>query len=334
MSRFGFVMLVLVLGGCQAGQTEQGTDYNPPDSRNDSTLRVAVIPKGTSHEFWRSVHAGAQRAAEELDGVEIIWKGPQMESDTAGQISVVKNFITRRVDGICLAPTHSEALVDVVIEANDENIPVVILDSGLGQGAEYVSYVATDNFNGGQLAARHLADALQGSGDVILLRYRAGSESTEQREAGFLDAISEYPDINVLSSDQYGEATTESAMKKAQALLIKYQDQVDGIFSVCEPNANGTLEAIEQTGMATKIRFMAFDPSEGLINGLTQDKVTGIVLQDPVAMGYESVKAVVAHLRGEQVPGVISTGEYVATKENMSQEPIVRLLNAVQFGEE
>ena len=332
VNRIGIVALLLAFGfavGCQ-----QDSSSNNAGSGSQKTLRIAVIPKATNHEFWNAVHAGAHRAAQELDDVEIIWKGPQTEADTTGQISVVKNFITKRVDGICLAPTHSEALVDATVEANDEQIPVVIFDSGLGKGAEFISYVATDNFAGGKLAGKTLADSLGGKGDVILLRYRAGSESTEQREEGFLAALKEYPDINILSSDQYGEATTESAMKKAQSLLLKYQDEVDGIFAVCEPNANGTLEAIRQSGMAGKVNFVAFDPSDGLIKGLEDGTVTGIILQDPVSMGYLSVKTIVAHLRGTKVDSVVSTGEHVATKENMSDEKIQKLLDPVQFGEE
>ena len=322
-------VLLIAAAGCQPSQT--ATDGGgTPGAGSDKTLRIAVIPKGTSHEHWQCVHEGAKRAAAELDNVEVIWKGPQTEADTAGQISVVKNFITKRVDGICLAPTHSEALVDVVVEANDENIPVVILDSGLGEGGQFVSYVATDNFNGGKLAGHRMAETLNSQGDVILLRYRAGSESTEQREAGFLEAMKEYPNINILSSDQYGEATTESAMKKAQSLLLKYQDQVDGIFAVCEPNANGTLEALQQAGLAGKVKFVAFDPSEGLVNGLRDDTVVGIIVQDPITMGYESVKAIVAHLRGEKVPSTIPTGEYVATKENMSDAKMHQLLNPLR----
>ncbi len=319
MSRLGILLLTAALVGCTASQ-----NANLP-APSTQTLRIAVIPKSTGHEHWQAVHKGAQRAADELD-VEIIWKGPQSESDTAGQIGIVKNFITKRVDGICLAPTQSEALVDAVIEANDEGIPVVVFDSGLGAGAEIISYVATDNFNGGKLAAHRLAEAIDEKGDVILLRYRAGSESTEQREAGFLEALQAYPNINLLSSDQYGEASTESAMKKALSLLLKYQDNVDGIFAVCEPNANGTLEALEQSGLAGKVQFVAFDPSDGLVSGLQEDKVAGIVLQDPVTMGYQSVKTIVAHLRGEEVEEVISTGEYVATKENLDESPIDRLV--------
>lgn len=289
-------------------------------------LRIAVIPKGTSHQFWMSVWAGAEAAAKELGDVEILWKGPETEADTAGQIAVMKNFITGQVDGICLAPNHSQALIDVVVEANAEGIPVVIYDSGLGKGAEYVSYVATDNYRGGQLAGERMAEALEHSGKVILLRYKEGSESTEQREQGFLDALAKEPDIEVISSDQYAGTTTQEAMEKATQLLNKYRDQASGIFAVCEPNCNGVLEALVQTGLSGKVKFVAFDPSDRLIAGLDNGSVSGILLQDPFEMGRQSVLAIVQQIRGEQPEKKINTGEYVATPENASKPPIDRLL--------
>ena len=213
-------------------------------------LRIGVIPKGTSHQFWRSVHAGAEAAAKELGDVEVLWKGPETEADTIGQISVVKNFITNDVDGIVLAPNHSQALVDVVEEAKAEKIPVVIFDSGLAAGTEVTSYVATDNLRGGQMAGKALADAMGHKGGVVMLRYKEGSESTEQREKGFLDAMKAEPNIKVLSSDQYAGTTTESALEAATNVLNKYRDEITGIFAVCEPYCNGTLEALVLTGMA------------------------------------------------------------------------------------
>lgn len=311
--------MILIQVGCGSSGSATKSD--------DGALRIAVIPKGTSHEFWKSVHAGAKKAAEELGDVEIIWKGPETENDTQGQIAVVQNFITSRVDGICLAPNHSKALVDAVAEANAEGIPIVVFDSGLADGAEIVSYVATDNYKGGVLAGERLIEALGGKGDVILLRYKEGSESTEQREKGFLAAMEKADGINVLSSDQYAGTSTQDAMAMATQLLNKYRDEVDGIFAVCEPNCNGTLEALEQTGLSKKVKFVAFDPSDRLINGMQAGTVAGIMLQDPFEMGRQSVIAAVSKIRGEEVEPVISTGEYVATKENQDSDPFPRLLN-------
>lgn len=323
-------LVALLLGLSTLSACKPTADSAANASADGKTLRIAVVPKGTSHQFWLSVWAGAKAAAAEVSQsagpVEILWKGPETEADTAGQIAVVKNFITSQVDGICLAPNHSQALLDVVVEANAEEIPVVIFDSGLAPGADYVSYVATDNYRGGVLAGERLAEAIQHQGQVILLRYKEGSESTEQREQGFLDAMRKEANIEVISSDQYAGTTTQEAMDKAIQLLNKYRDQVDGIFAVCEPNCNGTLEALVQTGLAGKVKFVAFDPSDRLIAGLADDSVSGILLQDPYEMGRQSVLSIVAHVQGKPVEKQINTGEYVATKENERTPPYDRLL--------
>ncbi|MEZ6045408.1 MAG: substrate-binding domain-containing protein [Planctomycetaceae bacterium] len=327
MKRFVLTLILLALVGCNSADNSTSEST----SSGDKSYRIAVIPKGTTHEFWKSVHYGAEQAAKEYGNVEIQWKGPQLENDREGQISVVQNFIGN-VDGIVLAPLDSQALVEYVNEAVDENIPVVIFDSGLDDTSNIVSYVATDNYNGGVMAARRMGELLEGKGDVILLRYNPGSESTGQREEGFLDTLKkEFPDINILSSDQYSGTTPQSSLAKATQLLDSYKDEVDGVFAVCEPNAAGTLQALRELELAEKVKFVAFDPNTDLVNGLSEGTVHGIVLQDPVTMGYKAVKAMMEHIEGKEVEKRISTGENVATKENMEEEQMKKLLEPPQF---
>ncbi|GIW97111.1 MAG: hypothetical protein KatS3mg111_0444 [Pirellulaceae bacterium] len=321
----GIAVLTLLTGGCRS-DSEQGMEAGAGGGGKEQKLRIAVIPKGTSHEFWKSVHYGAQQAADELGNVEIIWRGPVVESDTGSQIEVVKSMITLGVDGIALAPNQKGGLVDAVSEAIDEGIPVVIFDSGLAPGPQIVSYVATDNYRGGQLAADALAKAIGEEGNVILLRYLAGSESTEQREQGFLDGIKKYPNIKVVSADQRGGDNATASKEKVTQLLQLYGQDLDGIFAVCEPNANGTLEALRNAGLNGKVEFIAFDPSDALIEGLKDGSCAGIVLQDPVQMGYLSVKTLVEAIGGKEAPPFISTGEYLATQENMNEPRIAELL--------
>ena len=317
----------LVVVGCtsEPKSTSESTATGTKTS-GEKALRIAVIPKGTSHEFWKSVHFGAKKAADEIGNIEVIWRGPVVESDTQSQIEVVKNMITKQVDGIVLAPNQKGGLVDAVDEAITEGIPVVIFDSGLDEGPEIVSYVATDNYKGGQLAAKEMAKAIGNKGNVILLRYLAGSESTERREEGFLDGLKEFPDITVVSSDQRGGDKTTKAKEKVDQLLQIHGDDLNGIFAVCEPNANGTLEALRNAGVNKKVQLIAFDPSDALIEALEDGSCSGIVLQDPVQMGYQAVKTLVASMEGETVESFISTGEYVATPENMNEPNIQQLL--------
>ncbi len=315
---------ILPMGIIPGGQSE--IPVAPPK------YTFAVIPKGTTHEFWKSVHAGAENAAKELGDVKILWKGPLLENDRDGQISVVQDFVTKKVDGIILAPLDKQALVDAVKDAQAANIPVLIFDSALQDESITISYVATDNFKGGQLAGQRLGESMGGKGSVIMLRYYTGSESTEQREDGFLEAIKTgFPNIKVLSSSEYAGTTPESSLDKATQVLTKYKAEVNGIFAVCEPNAAGVLKALEQSELAGKVKFVAFDPNQELIQGMADGKVHGIVLQDPVTMGYESVKRMAAHLKGEKIDKRIGTGEYVATPENMTTPEMDKLLKPQQF---
>jgi ribose transport system substrate-binding protein len=339
------LLVALLLCGCPAARTPAppATNVTPPATSTASVgdaqptgkvWQIAVIPKGTTHEFWKSVHAGAARAAKELGNVEILWKGPLGESDTDGQISVVQDFITRHVDGIVLAPNDSQSLVAAVADAKAEGIPTVIFDSGLDNAELTVSYVATDNYLGGALAARRLAEVLDKRGNVVLMRYKQGSESTEQREAGFLETLAkEFPEINVLSSNQYAGTTPEESLDKSQQVLITHRGEVDGVFTVCEPNGTGMLGALETEDPSGRIKFVTFDPSPRMIESMRQGRIHGIVLQDPVTMGYEAVKAMVAHLEGKPVEKRIDTGEYVATPENMQEPDMARLLSPEQFAD-
>ena len=171
----------------------------------------------------------------------------------------------------------------------------------------------------------------QGPG-VILMRYNPGSQSTEQREQGFLETLAkEFPQVNVISSDQYAGTTPEGALDKATDLLNKYGERAAGMFAVCEPNAAGLLGALENTKSASKVKAVVFDPNRTLINGLADGKLDGIVLQDPVGMGYQAVNTMLAHLKGEKVEKRIVTGVYVATRENMNEPQMKKLLEPAQF---
>jgi ribose transport system substrate-binding protein len=296
------------------------------DAQQESAkkIQIAVIPKGTTHEFWKSIHAGAVKASREL-GVDVIWKGPQKEDDRAQQIMVVEDFINRGVDGIVLAPLDDRALCRPVQDAASENIPVVIIDSAL-QGEDYISFVATDNTKGGVIAAKRMGELLGGKGDIFLIRYQEGSASTTKRENGFLDTItSEFPDISLLVQDQHTGATTETAYQLAENLLGRFPD-VDGIFCPNESSTFGTLRALQESGLAGKVKFVGFDSSPKLIKALREGHIHGLVLQNPMKMGYLGVVQMALHLKGQKIENRIDTGVYLATRENMENPEIKNLL--------
>jgi ribose transport system substrate-binding protein len=296
---------------------------------SNKTRVVAVIPKGTTHEFWKSIHAGALKAGRE-EGFEIIWKGPLKEDDRNAQIEVVEDMISRGVDGIVLAPLDDKALSRPVRDAAASDIPAVIIDSDL-EGKDHVSFVATDNFVGGQRGGRALAGKINGKGKVVMLRYQEGSASTMNRERGFLEAMKEYPEISVVSQNQYGGATTESAYRASENLLAPFKKQegldIDGVFCPNESTTFGMLRALQSAGLAGRVAFVGFDSSEKLVQALAAGEIHGLVLQDPVNMGYMGVKTLARHLRGEPVEERIDTGSVIATLENMDSPEISALLH-------
>jgi ribose transport system substrate-binding protein len=226
--------------------TSQDSSAGGPKAKK---WRVMVIPKGTTHEFWQTIHAGAVKAADELGNVELIWQGPLKEDERSDQIKLVQNAIAVGVDGIVLAPLDAKALVDPVEQAIAKNIPVVVIDSSL-ESTKIVSYVATDNYNGGALAARRLGDLLKGQGRIILLRYAVGSASTEQRERGFTETLEkEFPKITYLSKDEYAGATSDLAQQKSQNLVTRFRGQIDGVFCPNESSTLGMLRALEGAGL-------------------------------------------------------------------------------------
>ena len=311
------LLLAVLLCLCSACTEKQGDE-------NDA-LQIAVIPKGTSHQFWKSIHAGANKAGSEL-GAEIIWQGPQKEDDRQMQIQVVQNFISRNVDAIVLAPLDSRSLVKPVEAAIRRGIPVVIIDSGL-DSEEISSFVATDNLAGGALAADHMNELLGGQGRVIVLRYQEGSASTTNREEGFLERIREVaPGIEIVVDNQYAGATIEKAFQVSQNLLNRYGD-IDGIFCPNESTVQGMLRALQTAGKAGEVQLVGFDSSESLVEGMRDGDIQGLVLQDPFFMAYQGVQTAVQVIQGEQVEALQNTRVRLITPENIDSAESQELLN-------
>jgi ribose transport system substrate-binding protein len=296
----------------------------------EKAYTIAVVPKGTTHEFWKSINAGAFKARDELATqgikVNVIWKGPLREDDRDQQIQTVENFVTRRVNGIVLAPLDSQALVRPVTTAVQNKVPVVIIDSGL-KTDKYVSFVSTDNFKGGVMAGEHMGKLLNGKGNVILLRYAVGSASTEEREAGFLDALKKFPGIKLISSDQYAGPTRETGYQASQNLMNRFGREVDGVFAPCEPPTIAMAKALRDIGKAGgKVKMIGFDSGSQSVLDLKNGDVQGLVVQNPVYMGYKGVVTLVEHLQGKPVEKRIDTGVVLVTSENMNQADVKDLL--------
>ncbi len=297
----------------------------------EKAFTIAVVPKGTTHEFWKSINAGAVNAQRELTEkgtkVDIIWKGPLREDDRDQQIQVVENFMSRRVSSIVLAPLDYQALVRPAHNAIDSGVPVVVMDSDL-KSDRYVSFVATDNYKGGRMAGQEMGRLLGGKGNVILLRYAVGSASTEAREKGFLDVLkSSFPNIKIISADQHAGATRELAYQASQNLLNRYGREVNGVFCPCEPPTIAMTKALRDLGLGGgKVKMIGFDSGSQSIIDLKNGDLQALVVQNPLLMGYLAVVTSVKNLRGEKVEKRIDTGVELVTRANMDEPKMKELL--------
>jgi len=290
--------------------------------------RIAVIPKGTTHEFWKSVHAGAVKASQDAN-VDIVWKGPLKEDDLKSQIDLVDSFVAQGVTGIVLAPLSDTAMRGSVKASKAAKIPVVIFDSDL-QGDDHASFVATDNDAAGKMAGEEMARLLGGKGNVVVLRYQEGSASTAHREQGFLDAIKAHPGVTVVSANQYAGATTESAFATSESLLAAQKAGSGGVAGVFAPNESttfGMLLALRKAGLAGKVHLVGFDASSKLVDALGTGEIDALVVQDPFRIGELAVKTMAQVLRGEAVDKRIDTGAKLVTKANLAQPEIATLLH-------
>ncbi|MDX9971938.1 MAG: ABC transporter substrate-binding protein [FCB group bacterium] len=286
-------------------------------------LTIAVIPKGLVHQFWLTVHSGAEEAGRDL-GAAILWRGPEAETEVMKQIDIIDDMITRGVDGIVLAACDTNALIDPVKRAVDAGIPVVTIDSGVESDLP-VSFVATDNLKGAQMAADKLAELIGGKGVVGQIPFVPGAATSQLREKGFLDGMAKHPEITVLPP-QYSMSDVAKGMSVTQDLMTAHPEMV-GIFGANESSAMGAVQAIEAAGKKGQIKLVAFDAAQEELDALERGTIQALIVQNPFQMGYQGVKAVIDKIKGKDVPKQIDTGVTVITAENLESPEVRKLLN-------
>src|SRR5437879_512171 len=197
---------------------------------------IAVVPKGTSHLFWQSVQAGAIAAGRDLD-VEVLWNGPSQETEYSRQIQIVDSMVARHVDGLAVAATDKTALSQPIERAAKAGVDTT----------DYLTFVATNNYEGGQMGARKLAELVHGKGKIALLMNAPGSASTMEREKGFEDVIAkDFPEIKIVAR-QFGMSDRAKARDAAENMLAAHDD-LAGMFASAEPSSVGAARAITQRG--------------------------------------------------------------------------------------
>ncbi len=285
--------------------------------------QVAVIPKGTSSVFWQSVHAGALAAGEKYH-LRIIWDAPPQETDYSRQIEILDSMIARHLDGIAIAASERDALNHSLDRAAEEHIPVTVFDSGVSS-QNYMTFLATNNFQAGQLGARKLAGLLGGKGEVAEIMHAPGSVSTTERERGFEDVMGrEFPGIHVVAK-QFSMSDRSKAMQVTEDILTAHP-RLDGIFASSEPSSVGGAQALKSRGVAGKIRFVAFDTTQGLVDDLAGGTIDALVAQDPFRIGYEAVETLAQEFSGKHPEKKIELTATVITKGDLARPEIHQLL--------
>ena len=289
--------------------------------KRDQTLRIGVVPKGANHIFWQTVHAGAIKAGREY-GAEIEWNAPTLEIDSSRQIEIVDSMINKQLAGLVLAPVDRKALVAPVERAAAAGMPVAIFDSDIDT-QKRVTFVSTDNREGGRMAARRLAEIIGGKGKVAVIGFMAGSASTMEREEGFVEEIRKYPGIQMLGI-QFGMADRAKSMAVTENLMTAHSDLV-GLFADNESSSSGCVQALKSRNAKT-VKLVAFDASDQLIKDMKDGWIDSLVVQNPFKMGYESTKAVLMKLKGQEPAKQLDSGATLVKATDLDKAEVRQLL--------
>jgi ribose transport system substrate-binding protein len=205
-------------------------------------------------------------------------------------------------------------------------VPTVIVDSALASD-QIVSFVATDNYKGGEMGADALGEAMGGKGKILLLRYAEGSASTTAREQGFLDRREKaWPGLELVSADQYAGATRDTAKRAAENLLNRFGRDLQGMFVVNESSTSGMLLALQDAGLAGKVKFVGFDSNQAFVDAMRKGELHGFVLQNPFRMSGLAVETLIDHLQGKPVQKLVDTGVSVVTPKNLDAPEMQALI--------
>ena len=286
---------------------------------------IVFIPKSNDQVFWHIMRSGVDEALHELGNINLTWRGPAYNDDTDSQIKILRVYTRPDVDAIIIAPTDQTRLVEPILKAVKLGIKVIVVDSAL-DGNYHQNFIATDNYAGGELAAKRLVDTLNHKGNVVLFRTVAGSASTEERAKGFLDYIAKNAPLVKVIADIYGGGSRGKDLRSATTLLQNTK-RIDGIFAVNESASDGVLRALRNTGLAGKIVLVGFDSTDFLIEGLQKQDIDALIIQNPKQMGYLSIKAAAAAI-DQKLSGQrkIYTEAKMVTKDNLQSPEIKQLI--------
>lgn len=282
---------------------------------------VALISKGFQHQFWQSVKAGADKAGADL-GVRITFDGPDNETQVDKQIDMLAAALANKPTAIAIAALDSQAVIPQLKQAQAAKIPVIAFDSGVDSDIP-VTTATTDNKAAAALAADKMGELLGGEGQVAVVGHSQTSLTGIDRRDGFLDELkAKYPNIEVVATE-YGDGDQLKSTEITKAILAANPD-IKGIFGTNEGAAIGVVNGVRE--MKSKVTIIGFDSGKAQKDAIRSGAMAGAITQNPVGIGYETVKAAVAASKGETLPKTIDTGFYWYDKTNIDDPKIAEVL--------
>lgn len=290
----------------------------------EEELYIAMFPKAYIGDFWKSVEAGAVKAAEDF-GVRITFEGPESETDLEGQIQLIENALIKEPDMIAIAPLDSIGNVPIIETASAKGIKVVTFNSKLESDIP-MTHIATDNWAAGEMAGKALGEALQGKGKFAVIGANEAVKNNRDRSDGAAAYIAEhFPEMELISI-QYTDGDMSKALSVSSDLITANPD-IAGFFTNNETTTIAMASVLQEKGLAGKITHVGFDATLQTVGYIEDGTTTAIVTQVPFNMGYMAVEKALAAYKGEELEPVYDTGVALVTIENLNTDEIQDIVN-------
>lgn len=322
----GAVLLLAatVLGGCSSSTSSPSNQgASSGGEKKDEKIYIPIISKGFQHQFWQAVKAGAEKAAKEFS-VEITFEGPETEAQVDKQIEMLQAALDKKPNAIGFAALDSQAAIPLLKKAQENKIPVIAFDSGVDSDIPLAT-AATDNKAAAGLAADKMAELIGKKGKIALIVHDQTSRTGIDRRDGFVNRIKEkYPDIKIVDI-QYGGGDQLKSTDLTKAIMQAHPD-LKGFFGANEGSAIGVVNAVKEMKKEGQIVVIGYDSGKQQIDAIKSGLMAGAITQNPIGIGYETVKAAVKALKGETVQKNIDTGFYWYDKNNIDDPKIKAVL--------
>ncbi|UOQ49956.1 ABC transporter substrate-binding protein [Gracilibacillus caseinilyticus] len=302
--------------GTETSENEKAAEENNEDSDKPY---IAIISKGFQHQFWQAVQRGAEKAAEEFN-VKITFEGPENESQVDKQMEMLRAVLDKQPDAIGFAALDSQASSPLLEEADEKGIPIIAFDSGVDSDIPLTT-ASTDNYAAASLAADKMAELIGEKGKIALVVHDQVSVTGAQRRDGFVETMEEkYPDIEIVDI-QYGGGDHLESTNLAKTMMQANPD-LAGIYGSNEGSAIGVVNAVRELSKEEQVTVIGFDSGKQQIDAISDGVMAGAITQNPEGIGYETVKAAVSAINGEEIPENIDTGFYWYDQTNLEDEEI------------